>query len=162
MSPAKILGWAGAVIFHHIVELNGNDLMRALRLAYQAGRGQQGILPRDQVDILCPDAQDQVLLAMGLQPGGILIRQGQLKVRVDQAGLPIVDGHLRLQEIGGRRADKVSDKDVGALVVHVIGRADLDDLAQSHDHNEIGHAHRFRLVVRDKHAGRTGPEVNRL
>ena len=59
-------------------------------------------------------------------------------------------------------ADKVSDEGVNRLVVNILGRADLLNFALAHDHDGIGHAQGFFLVVGDENKGDPGGLLNLL
>ena len=50
-------------------------------------------------------------------------------------------------------AEELVDERRGRMVVHLVGCANLFDLAVVHDHHAVRHFQRLFLVVRDEHAG---------
>ena len=50
-------------------------------------------------------------------------------------------------------AKKLIDKGRCRIGVHLVGRADLFDLAVIHHHDTVGHFQRFFLIVGDEDAG---------
>ena len=56
-------------------------------------------------------------------------------------------------QVHGRRADELSDKEVAGAIEQFQWGADLLDDAVVHDHNAIGHGHGFDLIVGHIHSG---------
>ena len=66
--------------------------------------------------------------------------------------LEVVRSHQPAAELGDR-AEEAHHEVVRRLVVELVGRADLLDLAVGHHHDRVGDLHRLLLVVGDEHRG---------
>ena len=67
-------------------------------------------------------------------------------------GLPC--GAVEIKDIHRRRADELGHKSAGRRSVKLHRGADLFDLAFGHDHDPVGEAHGFDLIMGHKHKGR--------
>ena len=80
--------------------------------------------------------------------------------RKEELPAPVVQLHARAavahldraaDEVHRRRADEAGDEQVGRIVVDLLRRADLADLAVLHHHDAIAQRHRLDLVVGHVH-----------
>ena len=94
--------------------------------------------------MLRTEAQDDVLSFPGLY-----IRQlaGDVQLVLPEGQAAVF--HLPANEVHGRLADESGHKDVFRLIIELIGRADLLDVAVLHDHNPVRQGHGLGLVVGD-------------
>ena len=92
---------------------------------------------------------------MSSRTGGTAIR-----CRADQDRI-VATCHAGLegQEVHRRGADEIGDEDAGRTLVDLERWAELLDDAAVHDRDDVGHGHRFHLVVRHVHGGGLHPVV---
>ena len=61
--------------------------------------------------------------------------------------------HRRGEHVHRRRADEAGDERVGWMLVQLLGRPELLQLALVHDRDAVAHRHRLDLVMRDVDGG---------
>ena len=133
---------------HHVVTVGGDVQVHGgahqladIHLALNAVGAQH--------DVVGANAQNHVLLGhiLGGQTGLLVI--GQLHGdAVNGHGVPaVLLDQACVEEVHLRRADKARHEQVGRVVKHLLGRADLLDEAVLHDDDAVAQGHSLGLVV---------------
>src|SRR5688500_11864209 len=105
----------------------------------------QRVTVLDRSEMLWPDAHDHVTTVERS-----VLRHSTRRERELGAGIEskTAVANRRLNEVHGGRANEAADEHTGRMVIDLVGRPDLFDLATLQDHDAVSKRHRLDLVVR--------------
>ena len=134
----------------------GDDL-GAQRLTEHDNAAQSLILRRvglesRVLEVLRPDADDEPLTHVLLEPGSVrdeLVAERELVLADLHGEAAVLARDAPLDEVHRGRADEAADEEVHGMLVELLRRRDLLQLALAHDGDPVTHRHRLDLVVRD-------------
>src|SRR5215207_9553695 len=117
---------------------------------------------RSVLQVLGPDADDDRLAVVVLERGSLRERSlAELYLlAADRDGHAAVRALERsLEEVHRRAADEAADEEIDRLVVELLRRRDLLQLALAHHSHPVAHCHRLDLVVCDVDRRRAKPAL---